>query len=190
MTDWLEIAETREAKATDMRYTPPEVTRVLLKRVDLPHRLYEPCSGDGWIARELRLAGHLVAESDIAWAPSIDFFGPTAAELASGADAIVTNPPWSDASLFVRRALELVDRVYMLLRLTFQEPCDDRADLLRSPHLRRVIVLPRVSFVRGASGTDSVPPAWFCWEDEPGPCEWSVVTKRELAEAAGQETLI
>jgi len=126
--------------------------------------------------------------------PGVDIFNKRANKVYAGADAIITNPPFSGAPLYVRRSLELAGRVAMLLRVTFLEPCESqlksaRADLLKS--LDRVIVLPRVSFYQGKRGTDSATCAWFIWESRRvNPTTiLEVVSEAELAEAAGQQRL-
>lgn len=180
-------------------FTPPRVTRALLHRLDLePMLLAEPCAGAGWISNELERAGHQVLTGDIddavdVFRPGVDLFSRRAGIAYGQCNAIITNPPWSDAARFVRRALEITPNVAMLLRLTFLEPCDStpksaRVDLLEQ--LRACFVLPRISFYRGARGTDSVPPAWFVWG-----FPWlelpalDVVTDAELARHAGQTDL-
>lgn len=124
-------------------FTPPEVTSALLARLALHGMtISEPCAGDGWIVRELREAGCKVKATDVdpkytATGMSIDFFSRRASTVHQGAGAIITNPPWSDAARFVRRALEFTPNVAMLLRLTFLEPCEStddsrRVDLLQN----------------------------------------------------------
>lgn len=199
----------------DAYYTPPALTRVLLKRLHADYwrntvvddeeegtrrkrLIAEPCAGDNWIDRELRAKGYQTVTGDID--PSkpvhyagIDFFSKKAGRIYKGVDGIITNPPFSAAPRFVRRALEITPNVAVLLRLTFLEPCESRpesarADLLRK--LARVIVLPRVSFYQGKSGTDSATCAWFIWrEHRYGSTNLEIVTEAELAEAAGQQKL-
>lgn len=183
-------------------FTPPEVTRALLSRLPLPEGagIVEPCAGEGWISRELPESVAVIT-GDVdrtmpVLAPGCDFFSRRASQSYWQADIIITNPPWSDAARFVRRALEITPNVAMLLRLTFLEPCnatDDsrRVDLLKK--LRAHIVMPRVSFIKGKRGTDSVPPAWFIWgfnwlshEELPA---FDFVTTDELARHAGQQSL-
>ena len=54
-------------------------------------------------------------------------------------DAVVTNPPYRLAQQFVRHALTLCPRVFMLLRLTFYES-ERRRDVLEGAGLIRVHV--------------------------------------------------
>lgn len=181
-------------------FTPPELTRALLERLKLkPMRIAEPCIGDGWISRELTRDGHQVRGGDLdpqyspAHGGAVDFFSKRASDRYRECGGIITNPPWSCAARFARRALEFTPNVAMLLRLTFLEPCESTSDAARVDLLHKLtacIVLPRVSFIRGKAGTDSVCPAWFIWG-----FEWcdlpmlDVVTSAELARHAGQRAL-
>jgi hypothetical protein len=109
------------ARGLDYYQTPPHATLALLSAEKLPHRLWEPCAGGGAMVRVLRNAGHHVIASDIVQRDFpldsvTDFFDAVAPE---GCEAIVTNPPFRLAAQIVARALYLVPRVYLLLRLAF-----------------------------------------------------------------------
>ena len=199
----------------DAYFTPPALTRVLIDRLEAssdwwgpnaeeedgtPIRkrvIAEPCAGDNWISSEFRGRGYQVVTGDVdpdrpVHYPGCDIFSERASKHYNGCDAIITNPPFSGAPLYVRRALEITDRVAMLLRINFLEPCEgfewsSRVDLLKS--LSRVIILPRVSFINGKRGTDSATCAWFIWDNGLGPTVLNVVSEAELAEAAGQQKL-
>jgi hypothetical protein len=197
------IPTTSSRNKFDAYYTPPELTRALLALWMLPAgcQIGEPCAGDGWISRELEQTGHYVRSGDLNPDSEIgrehtplDFFSRTAGQYYDDVDAIITNPPYAGAPRFVRRALEFTDRVAMLLRLSFLEPCEGNPDSARTDlldKLSRVIVLPRVSFIQGKSGTDSATCAWFIWEPGHRGRGWDMtfVSKRELAEFGGQQTL-
>ena len=186
-----------DAQPREQYYTPPACTHALLRHLDMePTTILEPCAGDGWISRVLNKEGHTTITADVNPDAPVDMPGNDFFACDYTCDMpIITNPPWSDAALFVRRALEFTPDVAMLLRLTVIEPCDDetkpksyRPDLVCGH--RSHVVLPRVSFYRGDSGTDSVCPAWFIWGfgwlDFP---PWHVVTATEYAECAGQGRL-
>jgi len=189
----------------DAYYTPPEVTRALLDRWDVPPLVGEPCAGDNWITRVLEGPRRQVITADIRDDAPVNYPGvdiltlhPCNSHPFRCVEAIVSNPPYSLAAPIVRKALELCPRVAMFLRLSFLEGCEDkpeskRLDLLG--RLSRVIVLPRVSFIQGKSGTDSSTCAWFIWDEpEPGEArrpatiEW--VSKADMARYAGQGVLI
>jgi hypothetical protein len=192
------MLEFEEAQPREQYFTPPECTLSLLERVRLQTDLTigEPCAGDRWIANVLADRGIDVISADVDTRlendhPGLDFFSGEAERIFGNVDGIVSNPPWSDAARFVRRALEFSPNVAMLLRLSFLEPCEKgdksrRLDLLEL--MSGLIVLPRVSFIRGKRGTDSLPPAWFIWGFDPD-FVLDFVSGRELAELSGQLTL-
>lgn len=107
--------------------------------------VWEPACGPCAIVRVLRAAGREVYATDL-----VDYKSPD--QDASGIDflmesgstpyyvgSIVTNPPFKLADQFVRHALLLCPRVYMLLRLAFLES-ERRSAILESGWLRRVYV--------------------------------------------------
>jgi hypothetical protein len=96
------------------------------------------------IARVLRAAGHEVWATDLVNYASpdqdqsgIDFLMESLAP--DSIASIVTNPPFKLADQFVRHALLLCPRVYMLLRLAFLES-ERRSGILDNGWLRRVYV--------------------------------------------------
>jgi hypothetical protein len=91
--------------------------------------------------------------------------------------SIITNPPFKLADQFVRHALTLCPRVYMLLRLAFLES-ERRTALLESGWRRRVHVfrkrLPMMHRAgwTGPRASSALAFAWFCFDrNHPGPTE-------------------
>lgn len=168
----------------DLYETPPCAVRALLKVEQIPSgAVWECACGPGAIARTLRAAGHEVWATDLVDYQSpdqdqarIDFLcehGSAPYHIGS----IVTNPPFKLADQFVRHALMLCPRVYMLLRLAFLES-ERRSAILESGWLRRVYVfsnrLPMMHRAgwNGPRATSAIAYAWFCWRrDDPGPTE-------------------
>lgn len=70
----------------------------------------------------------------------------------------------------------------MLLRVSFLEPCNDRAEFLAA-HPPRLFVLPRISFT-GDGKTDNVTCAWYVWDKEAFGGHVKVYTKSMMAELA------
>jgi predicted nucleic acid-binding Zn ribbon protein len=92
--------------------TPPGVTKALLRSVRLPKgKIWEPCCGDGAIARVLESDGHPVVATDLMdrgyGEGGRDFLAEP--RLPDGVTAIVTNPPYGKLLLprIVAHALEL-----------------------------------------------------------------------------------
>jgi len=84
------------------------------------------------------------------------------------ADLIVTNPPFSLAEEFVRRAIEKwvtpTGLVVMLLKTSFEASNDRREFWRKHPAIFRYVIRPRPGFT--GSGNDSGEYAFFVW---PGP---------------------
>ncbi|MEM7619529.1 MAG: class I SAM-dependent methyltransferase [Pseudomonadota bacterium] len=162
-------------RGNDLNQTPDCATEALIKAEQLPDKIWEPACGPGAIARVLKRYGHTVFCSDL-----IDYgyddalggrdflfeFDPP------DVDAIVTNPPFKMANDFVRHAIRLVPRVYMLLRLSYLEGVR-RSDILDSGQLARVYVfrdrLPmmhREGYEGPKVEKSRVPFAWFVWDND------------------------
>jgi hypothetical protein len=115
----------------------------------------------------LRSAGHVVAATDLD-GDHVDFLMELSAP--AGAEAIVTNPPYTLAAEFVRHGLTLVPKVVMLLRLNFYA-AQCRADITeQGSGLARIHVfanrLPRMHREgwAGKRTSASMELAWFVWE--------------------------
>ena len=155
----------------DLYETPASATNALANVEQLPHWLWEPASGRGAIVNVLRDRGHAVIATDIhdygfPLHFVADFLTQTKAPV--GCDAIITNPPYQIATEFTRHALNLVPRVYMLLRLAFYESIR-RTDVLEQRGLARVHVfrkrLPMMHRDQwaGRKANSGMSFAWFTW---------------------------
>ena len=81
-------------------------------------------------------------------------------------DWVVGSPPYHTASTIVQQALRIAKvGVAFKLRLSFLEPCADRAQLLKQHPPTHMIVLPRVVYRKQSVGSshDWVTEAWFIW---------------------------
>lgn len=145
----------------DFYPTPDWVTEVLLKNVKLRGPIWEPCCGDGAMARVLERGGHKVVATDLVdrgfGQGGTDFFDRIA--FPPGCRAMVTNPPYGDggelvrptnASLgmqkFIRHALDLTVREngQLALLVRFQWIAGKKAAaLISSGPLSRVVVLTK-----------------------------------------------
>lgn len=184
----------------DLYETPECAVRALLEVEKIPSgAVWEPACGPGAIARVLRAAGHEVYATDL-----IDYESPD--QDAARVDflmehgsapyfigSIVTNPPYKLADEFVRHALVLCPRVYMLLRLPFLES-QRRTAILENGWLARVHVfrnrLPRMhrGGWKGTETSSSMCFAWFVWDREhTGPTELHRISWREQAPSAAPD---
>ena len=169
--------------------TPPEAVHALLKAENLPEVVWEPACGPGSIVRVLRATGRQVYATDLVDYESRDqdeagWDFLLERQLPIGVQAIVTNPPFKNASAFARKAIELCPRVCMLMRLAFLEGIG-RSDILDGGKLARVLVfkdrLPLMhrSGWDGNRSTNAIAFAWFIWDDShAGPTEMRRISCR------------
>jgi hypothetical protein len=160
-------------RANDLYQTPPEAVAALLRAEDLPRVIWEPACGLGAIVRPLRAAGRQVYATDLVnyETPDQDAFGwdfLMEKQTPAGVEAIITNPPFKNATAFVAHALTLCPKVIMLLRLAFLES-EGRSGILDGGSLARVhIFRDRLPFMHregwsGPRSTSTMPFAWFVW---------------------------
>ena len=87
-----------EREGRDFYATPDWVTEALLQHVTFRAPVWEPCCGDGAMAKILSRHGHQVTASDIAFRGfgkgGVDFLA--CQSVPDGCGAIVTNPPYGD----------------------------------------------------------------------------------------------
>ena len=108
----------RGRKQSDLYPTPPEVTVALLQFLNLPKNttIWEPAAGEGDMLEEIRACGYGSSfGTDIS--EGFDFLSPGIFKrLLTGFDWIITNPPFSLAEAFIRRAAELGKPFAFLLK--------------------------------------------------------------------------
>lgn len=151
--------------------TPEWCTRVLLEHFTFP-KVWEPACGNGAISKVLAAAGSDVASSDLRdrgyGSPNIDFLACT----DPVARDIVTNPPFSLADAFVRKALELTapsgDYVAMLLRNEW-DAASSRDDLFvpGSRFRAKLILTERPRWIPGTKMRPRHNFAWYVWAGTP-----------------------
>lgn len=153
----------------DFYETNAELTDLLLLHVDFRGPgIAEPCNGLGAITRRLRerVPGLVVRTYDIDPRKEPE----TVADARTLAypddiDAVITNPPFSDAFEILTNAHKQGLGIALLLRLSFLEPSLDRGEWLTMHPPDLVIVCPRVSFTDDGQ-TDSVTCAWMVWQGQ------------------------
>ena len=175
-----------DRQENDFYPTPDWVSRALLKHVTLRGPVWEPCCGDGAMARVLEHAGHKVVATDLVdrgfGRGGMDFFDCTS--FPAGCRAMVTNPPYGDGGTraeqpasgpfrlrhFVRHALDLTVRAngQLALLVRFQWLAGKNAAALStSGPLSRVVVLTkRIQwFDRGhLTNSGQHHHAWLFWD--------------------------
>jgi hypothetical protein len=83
-------------------------------------------------------------------------------------EAVVTNPPYRLAAQMVSRAMHLVPRLYLLLRLSFLES-ECRTPILEDGTLARIHVFRRRFMMHrdgwtGPRASSQIALAWFVWD--------------------------
>ena len=131
----------------------------------------EPCNGEGAISDVLKESGlfRLVDTADIdetkPAALTMDAADPGAWARSARYDWVITNPPYNQAPAILPLAYDNCRvGMAMLLRLSYLEPCENRAGwLVEHPPAKVIVFNPRPRFRADTSGSDSVTTAWFIW---------------------------
>jgi hypothetical protein len=170
-------------KEHDFYPTPPWVTGVLVRYIDFHLRdigpagstIWEPACGDGRMAEVLAAAGYRVVASDIAdygyGAVGCDFLGDRANWQSQipipSCAAIVTNPPFDLARVFVARALELTravrGKVAILQRHEFDAPKINH-DLFGLTGGVRLVLHKRPKWFDDEKASPRFPFCWFIFD--------------------------
>ena len=162
-----------EREKDDYYATEPKAIDMLLTKERPAAKIWECACGEGHLSKRLIEKGYTVYSSDKVdrgYGEVRDFL-PQRAMPADGCD-ILTNPPYSVALEFIKKALELVgeeNRVYMLLRLNFLEGIRRRAELYEPNPPQKVCVFSkRISCARGGDfkkyPQSAIAYAWFVWQ--------------------------
>jgi hypothetical protein len=154
----------------DFYATPPDVTEALLDFLEQSGRLcrgdliWEPACGDGRMAdvmkdRKYRVIGTDLNPIDDA-APSVDFL-----KSCHAGRWIITNPPFSQAEAFIRRAIELQRPFAFLLKSQFWH-AKSRLELFTEHKPAYVLPLTwRPDFLFGRkSGAPTMEVLWTVWD--------------------------
>lgn len=108
----------RGRRQSDLYPTPPEATVALLRFLNLPKNttIWEPAAGEGDMVKAIRACGYGSSfGTDVS--EGFDFLSPDIFKrLLTGFDWIITNPPFSLAEDFIRRAAEIQKPFAMLLK--------------------------------------------------------------------------
>ena len=176
----------QEREEHDFYATEPRAVDLLVKKVDLPHFILEPCCGLGHLSERLKELGHEVWSYDIVdrgYGEVQNFFEmlslPSTLSLSlqnghSERLAIVTNPPYNVALPFILHALELCregDLVCMFVKTTFLEGKKRYKELFSQQppfmvlqFVERILCAKNGDFEEARRLGSAVSYAWFVWE--------------------------
>lgn len=159
-----------QREENDLYCTHPKAIEELLKIESFQHKIWEPCDGLGHISETLIKYGHEVRCSDIIIRErNIERINFLLYNGEKWDGDIITNPPYSDAASFVRKAIDVVNdecKVAMWLRILFLES-QSRKDLFKEFPPKRVwISSSRIPCGKNGdfSGQSAQAYAWFIWE--------------------------
>jgi hypothetical protein len=163
----------QERLKNDFYPTPERLTKSLLTFFQPDGIVLEPCAGDGAIVNVLKNESMIknVITNDIVNGKAQHCFDATQRNLYDSigkVDYVVTNPPFSqpDCQQIIDRCWDKVEcGMAFLLRLTYLEPCGNRASFLKNTNLSKLIIFnPRPRFREDTKGSDNCTVAWFVWE--------------------------
>lgn len=160
----------------DRYYTEPWVTQALLDAVKFRGLIWEPAAGRGDMADVLVANGYKVMVSDIVGADQgcmnaarADFL--THPSLGDATFSVVTNPPYTLAEKFVRKALALTARSGGMVAMLFRNEWDcaaTRRDLFECEAFAAKLVLTKRPRWVDALAQHSASPrhnfAWYLWD--------------------------
>lgn len=170
--------------AKDKYFTNPQITKALLNIAPIKGWVYEPCVGKGHILKVLKervdvncFGGDIdpVGDNFLRMDATCSHEWQNIQKRYSRFNWVVSNPPYSqpDCQEIINNAWEYAsDGVAMLLRLSYLEPCLNKAggyrgEFLKEAPLSHLIVFnPRPKFRTDTKGTDSSTVAWFVWQKE------------------------
>ncbi len=165
-----------ERRQGDFYATEPWVTRALLERIKFRGMIWEPACGRGDMAEVLAEFGYVVMASDIA-GDALGCKGALKADFLTRYHAgeeplsIVTNPPYTVAEPFIRKALELTERCQGMVAMLMRNEYDcaaGRRYLFESKAFASKLVLTRRPRWLDANQQHSASPrhnfAWMIWD--------------------------
>jgi len=170
----------RPRQEGDWYPTPDEVTEVVLPFLDRKGDVWEPCCGDGALARVLERHGHRVIGTDlhdrgygIGHGPEHDLL--KAQRLL--APNVVTNPPFNLAAPIIRHLLSLrPDTLALLLKASFWHAKSRAALFDENPPARIVALTWRPDFLNLKRPTMEV--MWCIWKrGHTGATEYSLARR-------------
>lgn len=157
-----------ERQNEDLYCTHPQAVGELLKIEQLSPRVWEPCDGLGHISDCLTRHGYDVRRSDLyTRGRNIERLDFLMCDEEWEGD-IVTNPPYSQATEFVRHAIQITkvgNKIAMWLRILFLESAKRKKLFEQYPPIRVWISSRRIPCGKeGTFGASAQVYAWFIWE--------------------------
>lgn len=167
---------TTEREPNDFYATNPKAMELLLEVENFYPKIWECACGQGHLSKVLEAHGYDVLSTDLinrgyGLETSVDFLHNGQADDTVDMD-IITNPPYSVATEFVKEALRVIKpgrKVAMFLRLQFLEGVKRRRLFNNAPPQTVYVCSSRIECVKNAEFDkqrykSAVAYAWFVWE--------------------------
>ena len=145
---------------TDEIYSPPEALNTLLPFIKTEWIILEAAYGEGHLANNLFDCGY-----NVIGYKSFDFLK---SNVIDGYDIIVTNPPYSLKTKFIKKCYDIGKPFALLLPLTALEG-KERGALYDKYGIELLIPNKRINFITpkykdGKNSSSWFQTAWFCWK--------------------------
>ncbi len=174
--NWVDLtgASADDREGTDFYPTPPDVTKVLMKRLALPAgtKIWEPACGRGDMSEVLIKCGMNVVSTDLndrgyaSGTAGVDFLTQPA---PLGCEWIITNPPFSLASGFVERCLTHQLPFALLLKSQYWHAASRLQLFMRHPPAAVFPLTWRPDFLEGRKGgSPNMECLWTVWGRQQG----------------------
>lgn len=148
---------------SDVYDTPPEPVAALLPHLPPACRFMEPCGGKGALIASLQAAGHRCtwagdieprADGIEQWDALKDRIGPR----LSGADMVITNPPWKREILHpLILRFSNIRPTWLLIDSDWMHTVQAAAFM---PRLRKIVSIGRVKWIPGSTMTGKDNAVW------------------------------
>lgn len=152
----------------DLFQTPEVCVQALVDRSALWHEesILDPCAGNRPIGAVLARNGFQDVDEFEITKDGLDFLSSEYRHY----DVIVCNPPYSKKNEFIRKAMVLADRIYMILPMQVVNYNQFHREFLAIPQYQGRILMTPKFFMTGdyqvnlehRGGISSY--AWFCWQ--------------------------
>ena len=175
-------------KPSDLYPTPLDCTYSLLPYIAhlLPAnaRVWEPACAEGQMVQPFREFGYEVMATDLrpevgGGAGGVDFLGPDTAYHTQKYDMVATNPPFSAAEAFIRRALKIAPVVVMLVKAQYWNTKNRKKLFRETKPLMELNLTWRPAFLEEERGKSPLMDCmWVVWvRGHDGPCTTEMIDR-------------
>lgn len=163
------IKNGRNRSPHDYYITDPKAVKAILEREDFEGVILDPACGNGGIAKffkdndwffcsDIRTDDDLYPEA----VKGIDFLEEDSKYMLAP-DTIIMNPPFNQILQFIKRALELADKVVVFGRIQLLEGKERYKFFLKNPPKRVYVFSNRISCIDPKTGWNAPAIMCFCW---------------------------